>query len=202
MDNKKIEELFNKTFSGLTLFYRDTELPDHLKELYQVGQILLERGMTDMTWKGGGLATNFRYLIASSFGKDLSMFNPDAGKFGLIVLTPNSYFKVLDIYKHNGKTQVFLLNIPGEGIDVFKSAKTNIEEEIIAKARQSFDEKVDAEPLSELQHEEWLDRTSFPIGMNEKGEFFHGQNKPQQTNKSFNSANQDKPKGFWKKLFG
>ena len=177
MENKNLAELFNRTFSGLTFFYRDTELSNHLRGLYQVGQILLERGITDMTWKGGGFCTNFRYLIASSFGKDLSMFNPDASKFGLIVLTFNSYFKVLDIYERNGKTQVFLLNIPEEAIEVFKSAKTNIEEEIIAKARQSFNEKIDSEPLPVLKNAAWLDRTSFPIGMSDEGEFFYEENK-------------------------
>jgi hypothetical protein len=71
MDNKKVEEIYNQTFAGLTLFYRDTTLSETLISKYHVGQILTERGFTDMSYKGGGLATNFRYLIASAHAKDL-----------------------------------------------------------------------------------------------------------------------------------
>lgn len=78
MGNKEIEDIYNQTFGGLTLYYRDTTLSDILSSKYQVGQILTERGFTDISFKGGGLATNFRYLIASANGKDLSAFNPNS----------------------------------------------------------------------------------------------------------------------------
>lgn len=172
MDDKKIEEIFNETFSGLTLFYRDTTLSENLISKYQVGQIIMERGFTDMTFMGGGLKSNFRYLIASAFGKDHSAFNPDASKVGHIVLTSNAYFKVLDIYPVDNKIQVFLLNIPENAVDLFYSATTNIETDIIQKARESFDSKKDLEPIKELQNYDWRERTKFPIGMNANGILF------------------------------
>lgn len=172
MDNKKIEDIFNETFSGLTLFYRDTTLSENLISKYQVGQIIMERGFTDMTFMGGGLKSNFRYLIASAFGKDLFDFNPETSKVGHIVLTSNAYFKVLDIYHVDNKTQVFLLNIPENAIDLFHSATTNIETGIIQKARESFDSKKDLEPIKELQNYDWQERTKFPIGMNDDGILF------------------------------
>lgn len=172
MDKKQIEEIYNKTFSGLTLFYRDTTLSEDLISKYKVGQILTERGFTDISYKGGGLTTNLRYLIASANAKDLSALNPDSGKFGHVLLSSNAFFKVLDIYKIGDKTQIFLLEIPANAIDFFASATSNIEDDITKKARESFDTKVNLEPISELQSNEWKERTAFPIGMNDKGEFF------------------------------
>lgn len=192
MDNKQIEEIYNQTFGGLTLFYRDTTLSENLISKYQVGQILTERGFTDMTYKGGGLSTNFRYLIASANGKDLSAFNPNSAQFGHIVLSSNAFFKVLDIYKIGDKTQVFLLEIPANAIDFFASATSNIEEDIVKKARESFDNKLDTDPIPELQTEEWKQRTEFPIGMSDKGElFYQSENKCQVSSDNINQK-QDK----------
>ena len=173
MDNKQIEEIYNQTFSGLTLFYRDTTLAEDLISKYQFGQILTERGFTDMSYKGGGLATNFRYLIASANGKDLSAFNPDSKQFGHVLLSSNTFFKVLDIYIIGDKTQVFLLEIPATAVDLFVSATSSVEEDIIQKARESFDTKSNSELIAELQTNEWREKTEFPIGMNDKGEFFY-----------------------------
>ncbi len=173
MDNKQIQEIYYQIFDGLTIFYRDTMLSENLISKYSVGQILTELGFIDMSYRGGGLTTNFRYLIASFNAKDLSAFNPESAKFGHAILSPNVFFKVLDIYKIGDKTQVFLLEIPANAIDFFASTTSNIEEDIIKKGREIFDAKINAEPIAELQTQNWRDRTEFPIGMNEKGEFFY-----------------------------
>lgn len=206
MDNKQIEEIYNQTFSGLTLFYRDTTLSENLILKYQVGQILTERGFTDMSYKGGGLATNFRYLIASANARDLSAFNQDTKQFGHVLLSSNAFFKVLDIYKIGDKTQVFLLEIPATAVDFFATATSSVEEDITKKARESFDTKINAEPIAELQTNEWKERTEFPIGMNDKGEFFYQADSKISTtknttqteiiNKADNQTQQEKP--WWK----
>jgi len=153
----------------------------------------MERRFTDMTYKGGGLITNFRYLIASANGKDLSAFNPDSARFGHILLASNAFFKVLDIYQTEGKTQVFLLEIPETAVDFFAGATSNLEEEIIQKARANFDKKVTAEPVSELQAQEWKERTGFPIGMNDQGELFFQSKKTQPLPKvPFETVNPEK----------
>lgn len=172
MDNLKMEEIYNETFAGLTLFYRDTNLPENLIDKYKIGQIIMEKGFTDMSYKGRGLSTNFRYLIASSNAKDLSAFNPDASKCGLVVLKSKAFFKVLDIYKISVKTQIFLLNIPEHAIGFFKNSTSNIEKEIIHKARKGFEEKIKIPEIEELQTPYWKKRTEFPIGMNDDGEMF------------------------------
>jgi len=172
IEQDKLEDLLNQTFAGLTIYYRDTILSKELQNKYSVGQVLMEKAFTDMSWKGGGLISDFRYLIASAFGKDLSAFHEKAERFGLTVLQPNSYFKVLDICELNGKKQVLLLNIPAEGAEVLNKMAISIEEEIVSMARQSFAQRINEEPVPELTDEEWLQRTSFPIGMSEDGEFF------------------------------
>lgn len=172
MTNSEIEEIFNQTFAGLTLFYRDTNLADDIISKYSVGQIISERGFVDMSYKGGGLTNNLRYLIASANGKDISAINPGASKYGHILLKSNSFFKVLDIYKIGDKTQIFLLEIPETTVDFFAQATSNIEKEITIKARKSFDQKVDATRIAELQTPQWKERTSHPIGMSDEGEFF------------------------------
>jgi hypothetical protein len=221
MTNEEIQGIMNSTFGGLTIFCRDVDLDESLVSKYRPNQILMERGFTDVSYKIGGLEKNCRYLIASSKGKDLSMFNPNAKKFGHIVIQSGSFFKVLDIQKENGKTQILLLNIPKEGLQIFGNSKINIEDQIIEKGIESFKTNIDSTPLPELQSEEWIERTSFPVGMSEKGIFFfdNQSNIVSQSNmdnnqiqkmpleKKENTSNppqesKQEKKGFWNKLFG
>ncbi len=172
MKNKRIKETLDETFSDLKLFYRDTNLPENLISNYKIGQIIKEKGFTDMTSMGGGLSGNFRYLIASANAKDLSKFNPDSVKIGHFLLDEITFFKVLDIQKIENKTQVFLLHIPDNSLSLFKNSTSNIEEEITEKARQKFSSKINAPLIPELQTENWKERTKSPIGMNDQGEMF------------------------------
>lgn len=172
MKNKRIKETLDETFSDLKLFYRDTNLADNLIEKYKVGQIIKEKGFTDMTSISGGILGNFRYLIASANAKDISKFNPDSGKIGHFLLDEITFFKVLDIQKIENKTQVFLLHIPDNSLSLFKNSTSNIEEEITGKARQKFISKINSALIPALQTEDWKERTKSPIGMNDQGEMF------------------------------
>ena len=82
----------------------------------------MERGFTDMSFKGGGISTNCRYLIASAFGKDVSSIMPDTVEFGHTMLPSGAFFKVLDIYNIEDKSQIFLLNIPENTAEFFDKA--------------------------------------------------------------------------------
>jgi hypothetical protein len=172
MENTRIKDILSETFSELELYYRDTNLSDDLISNYKIGQIIKERGFTDMTYISGGLSGNLRYLIASSDARDLSKFNPDSAKNGHALLDDNSFFKVLDIQRVKNKTQVFLLNIPGNSLPLFKNSTSNLEEEITEKARRKFIDKVDSALIPELQTEDWKERTKLPLGMDERGEMF------------------------------
>ncbi|SMO65685.1 hypothetical protein SAMN06265220_102923 [Flavobacterium nitrogenifigens] len=169
--------MYHETFSGLKLFYRDTNLTESLISNYKVGQIIQEKGFTDMSSIGGGLSGNLRYLIASAHAKDLSKFNPDSAKIGHFLLDSIAYFKVLDIQKIGDKTQVFLLNIPDNSISLFKNSSSNLEEEIIEKAHKRFREKIDVDLIPELQTENWKERTKSPLGMSDNGELFFDDSK-------------------------
>ncbi|MCD9576064.1 hypothetical protein [Flavobacterium soyae] len=177
MKNSRLKAIYNDTFSGLKLYYRDTDLPDNLVSNYKIGQIIQEKGFTDMTSIGGGLSGNFRYLIASAHAKDLSKFNPDSAKIGHFLLDTIAYFKVLDIQKIGNKTQVFLLNIPDNSILLLKNSSSNLEDEIIEKARKKFESKIHLAVIPELQTESWKERTKSPLGMNENGELFFDDSK-------------------------
>jgi hypothetical protein len=172
MKNTRIKDILDETFSDLKLFYRDTNLSDDFIAKYKVGQIIKEKGFTDMSYIGGGLSGNLRYLIASSEARDLSKFNPGSVKNGHSLLDDNSFFKVLDIQKIKDKTQIFLLNIPGNSLPLFKNSTSNLEEEITEKARQKFIDKVNSVLIPELQTENWKERTKAPIGMSDNGELF------------------------------
>ncbi|MEN2486733.1 hypothetical protein AAYQ05_02930 [Flavobacterium sp. B11] len=177
MKNERLKTIYHETFSGLKLFYRDTNLSENLISNYKVGQIIQEKGFTDMSSIGGGLSGNFRYLIASAHAKDLSKFNPDSAKNGHFLLDSIAYFKILDIQKIGDKTQVFLLNIPDNSISLFKNSSSNLEEEIIEKAQKRFREKIDANLIAELQTENWKERTKSPLGMSDNGELFFDDSK-------------------------
>ncbi|MBS7256236.1 hypothetical protein [Flavobacterium branchiicola] len=177
MKNARLKAIYNETFNGLKLFYRDSNLPENLIVNYKVGQIIQEKGFTDMSSIGGGLSGNIRYLIASAHPKDLSKFNPDSAKIGHFLLDTIAYFKVLDIQKKENKTQIFLLNIPDNSISLFKNSTSNLEEEIIEKARRKFSDKIDSALAPELQTENWKERTKSPIGMSENGEMFFDDSK-------------------------
>ncbi len=173
MDTNQIEEIYNQTFPGLAFFYRDTTLSDNLISKYRVGQILTERGFTDISYKAGGLVTNCRYLIASAHAKNLSAIDPESEKCGHVLLVSDSFFKVLDIYTIGEKTQICLLEIPEKAVDIFAGATSDVEAAIAKKARENLDEKINSTPVAELQTPEWKERTQFPIGMNDMGDFFY-----------------------------
>lgn len=177
MKSTRLKTIYHETFSGLKLFYRDTNLAKSLISNYKVGQIIQEKGFTDMSSIGGGLSGNLRYLIASAHAKDLSKFNPDSAKSGHFLLDSIAYFKVLDIQKIGDKTQIFLLNIPDNSISLFKNSSSNLEEEITEKAQKRFREKIDADLIPELQTENWKERTKSPLGMSDTGELFFDDSK-------------------------
>ncbi len=172
MDNEQMQQIYNETFAGLTLFYRDVNLPENLISKYQVGQVIMERGYTDMSNKGGGAGSSLRYLIASAHATDMGVFNNNFSKFKLYVLPAGSYFKVLDIYTVGDKTQIFLLHVAKQWVEFFKSSISNVEKDIDQTARHNFDTKVNSPVNQDLQAPEWTNRLAFPLGMSDEGQMF------------------------------
>jgi hypothetical protein len=173
MDQQKIEQVLNETLPGLTLFYRDTTIDPRHIEGYHQGQIITERGFTDVSFKGGAPTGNLRYLIASAFGRNLSAFNPESEKTGHILLQRDAWFKILDVYKSENVTQVFLLHILPQHIETWRIIKTSVEEDLVKKSRENFGQKIKSVKLPEHLQSDWLERTKFPLGMSDNGEFFY-----------------------------
>lgn len=133
--NAFIEKMVNQTFPGLTLYYRDADLEQPVAGMYQPGQILRNGFFLDVTNMGGGIGQNTRFLVASTKAIPLSAINPEVKKWGLHVINVNAFFKVLDVIREGGKMQVLLLQIPEEGVELFRSAQINLEQQVITKGR-------------------------------------------------------------------
>lgn len=218
MDANKIEEAYNDTFSGLTMYYRDCDLKQDYIAKYSVSQIIMERGFTDVSSFAEGLGKNLRYAIASNKAVSMGQINPDVAKFGFNLISAPSYYKILDIYTIGNQTQILLLNFDEKYIDIFKSNQTNIEEKVIGMGRESLDKKIQMKPSDILYEKFWIDRTQFPLGMSDNGEFFlpniediqpiekkakienESAEKPDLNERNTIDSKNDK-KGFWKRLF-
>jgi hypothetical protein len=174
---EETEEIVNWTLSGLTMYYRDSELPPAVLSKYKVGLIFRSRTFVDVSSFAGKLTKNCRFIFASTKAAPLFQINPNTEKWGLHTINANSYFKVLDVYEKDGKTQFFLLHIPAKGIDFFRNTVlrlggNNFEEQIIEKARTSLDQKMQMGIIPALEEKEWIDRTDFPIGLDGNNQFF------------------------------
>jgi len=174
---ENIEEIVNWTLSGLTMYYRDSNLGQSIIDKYEINKIFRAQTFVDVSNYAGRPITNCRFIIASSKAAPVYKFNPDTEKWGLHVLNCNSYFKVLDVYQKEGVTQIFLIHIPFKGIDFFnevvlKIGEEDIEKEIIIKARASLDMKLKVDIPPALNQQEWIGRTSFPIGFDSNNNFF------------------------------
>ena len=78
---------------------------------FQVGQIVRNAAFTDATSWVGGMVTTHRFSILSNH---FDRRRRSMARTGAIVANRDSHFKVLDIYEHEGKTQILLLHLPDD----------------------------------------------------------------------------------------
>ena len=169
-DFKKVEEIINFTYRGLTLLIRDTNLGG-LESKYKVGLILKEFGFTDASLHKGGLLTTHRMAILSNHYADLQAYEYGTN-WGLCVLDQGSHFKVLDRYTFEDKTQITLLHLPENDWEIFGECRTNVDPEVINIVRNDFEKSIILPPAPALSTHQWLKRCSYPIGMTDKGVYF------------------------------
>jgi len=172
-----MNDIINWTLPGLTLYYRDSNLSQSIIDKYEVNRIFRAPTFVDVSNYAGRPTTNCRFIIASSKAAPLYKLTSETEKWGLHVINCNSFFKVLDVYKKDEIIQIFILHIPYKGIDFFSTSviqigEENFEEAIIKKSRLSLDKKLKLESPEALNEKAWLKRTSFPIGLDHKNEFF------------------------------
>ena len=166
-----IEGVMNWILPGLQLFYRDTDTPLNVANTFNIGDVIRAGIFVDLSPYAGKPMHKYRYIIASSHVA--SLVEP-GDRYPLHVLHYNSYLKVMDIYEKCGVTQIFLLHIPAKAIfSPWLGNQLNIsfndEQTLVDIARQSLDTKLDLPPRGLLEEEEWLDRTSEHIGIDNNG---------------------------------
>jgi hypothetical protein len=171
MDEEQIEQAYNETFPGLTMYYRDCDMVKEDVAKFKKGQVIIEPGFTDLSSFAEGLDKNVRFAVTSNNAKYLGEINPDVAKWNFCLIHSDAYYKVLDIYQIENKTQILLLHFDEKYLDIFKRSNSNIEDQVIEMGRKSFDHKNTLEPNEVLYEEEWLKRTMYAVGMRE-GKFF------------------------------
>lgn len=164
--------IISSTLATCGTYVRDANLKKDLAEKYEIGQILTERAFVDGSDKIGGMITNHRYLILSNQMMNLSEFE-DGTNWGLHTTKRDSKFKILDIYKVEDKTQILLLQLPEGGFEKVFENQNKLLDKVIEDSKKEFEELVNEEPIKELTTDKWLERVSFPIGMDDDGNFFN-----------------------------
>lgn len=181
LDKDFLEKVINWTLSGLTFYYRDTNSPVDVDQIYKKGRIIRAGAFIDVTTKAQKPISRLRFIVASAHTarlfeiEDICRQNPDVATWKLSTLHYNSYFKVMDVYRVGEQYQVFLLHFPYKAIPLFMNDTTFVfkvggssEDSLVDMARESFDSKIRMEPLQTLDEQEWINRTYIPIGLSEE----------------------------------
>lgn len=159
-------------YSGHAAYYRDTTLPPGVLDLYEIGIVFREPTFCDATHRFGGFAAPHRYLLVSTSAACLDPLSASP-EWGLCVWLPGRLFKVIARHRRGDFSQVTLLEIP-EGVRAaFATPKlTDMEETFAAQAAVQFEAAMAAPVLPEHASRSWLDRLAYPVGVNDRGQFF------------------------------
>ena len=168
-DTKQYENSCNRIFPGLQMLVRDTFLDEKIEKMYIIGKIIKEPTFCDTSCRVGGIITTHRFSILSNRFVDFSPAEHGTN-WGLYVCKRNSYFKIIDVFKVEDKTQISLLHLD-ENWKLFENNSSNVEEDIIKMSRERFLNKYNKDPIQELATRQWLERLLHPIGINAKGEY-------------------------------
>ena len=167
--NKQSPEyiIYKATYDKCGLYFHDLNLSRDLEEKYNVGELIQERGFIDMTDKIGQMTTSHRYAILSNHVKDFSEFESGT-KWGLHTAKRNSIFKILDIYKFRGKTQILLLHLL-DGFDEIFIDNNTIDMDKVESAREIFEDSFEKDMIEEINSPEWLNLCNHPLGFDDEG---------------------------------
>lgn len=166
-----MEEVVNRTFPGLTMYVRDVNLSNEIAKKYVPGLIIREKAYVDASYRVMGMITTHRFAILSNHMANFEDFEHGTN-WGLYVANRDSRFKVMAIHEYNGKTLILLLHLPDDGWKMFQNVRFNIDDEIISSSIERFENKCNMDVIPELATDVWLERCSFPVGMDDEGIFF------------------------------
>jgi hypothetical protein len=167
-----MEKTINRIYPGLTMFVRDINLPTHIAAKYTEGLIIREKAFTDASCRIMGMATTHRFAILSNHMANLREYEHDTN-WGLCVAQKDSHFKVLGQYSQDGKTLILLLHLPDdETWKLFQNVVINTDKDLVVSCIERFKNKCNKAVIPELATEAWLERCTFPIGMDDNGNLF------------------------------
>lgn len=170
---EKLQQRIIEAFDNIGVFYRDTTLPNEAIDMYQVGTLFQEPAFCDATFKRGGMLAPHRYQIVSSSARSLGVLSANP-QWGLCVLQPGCYFKVIDKTSIGEYVQITLLEIPQDLLSYFQTNMfAAIEKDMASQSVDDFKEAINLPILKELKSREWLDRLTDPLGINDKLEFIN-----------------------------
>jgi len=176
------QAFINWTLPGLTFYYRDTNDEVDVEKTYPIGKIIRSGFFIDTSSYAKKPCSRIRFIIASAHNAELhktDICDPFTKECKLCVLHPNSYLKVMDIYKVKEQYQVFLLHIPFHSIPLISgNVSFNVDfgngqnnEYLVDRARKSFDEKLKMDADEKLESEIWKDRTKDLVGIMADGSY-------------------------------
>jgi hypothetical protein len=169
----ELQDRISTVYERCGSLFRDTELPPSVLEKYRVGLFLREPTFCDTTYKRGGFIAPHRYLIISSNARCLDDVIREKLGWGLCIFQPRRIFKVIDRIADDLRTQITLLEVPEDLVEVFSRFELNeFEKACLEQAREIFREALQMKPLPELDNKRWKDRLVFPIGVNDQGGYF------------------------------
>lgn len=153
-------------------FYRDTTLPPGVLELYETGILFRDPTLCDATYKFGGFAAPHRYLIVSAGATCLDRLSPGP-EWGLCVWLPGRIFKVIGVHRGEEFSQTTLLEVPEAMREAFTTARlSEMEESFAVQAAGQYEAAREAPVLAVHANRAWLDRLSYPLGVNDQCRFF------------------------------
>jgi hypothetical protein len=170
--NYKTQEFgarLNQLLVGSKFLYRDTSLSPEVLALYRVGLFFRDPTPFDTSHRFSGLTANTRFLVISSSPINLSAMSENP-EWGLCVFKPNELFKVVDVQRHGGFSQVTVLHIPDGFEHYFRSTDASyFEARLTPKTRSEFQEAMQTAVLPDLASAAWRERTALPPGINASG---------------------------------
>lgn len=158
---KGYNELAEDVFQGLHMYVLDINLNPEEEKKYTEGLIFREKHWLEVCSRIQGMKTCHRYTILSNHILDVQ-----DGKESRKVVRENGYFKVLDVYSYQGKTQILLLHLPEDNRwRDFEEVTFLFEEHLIRDSRLYFEKTALEEggASQERRH---------PLGWDEDGSFY------------------------------
>lgn len=132
----------------------------------------------DVTAKAQRPISNTRFIIASAHCAHLyEAFpcNENLKRWRLCTLLFNSYFKVMDLYRYRGVTQILLLHIPYQAIPFFMGDHSfnfiqGVSQiNIVEIARKNLESKMQMEVFADTSEPALMERMKMPPCLNEEG---------------------------------